>query len=191
MLRSLVRCSNFNAFYSKESLFAAVNIRKGEKIIIKKKEENELDILNTYLEDKANTMAELLNPNSPGSIYAHLDDVKDEMGADDGPVAKIIDDAFEDKVQPLEALIIEISNYIKEQKGQSEAEANSPVKGGVFEDNVHIAVKKWVETLGGNATHTGPDNLPGDHVLMVPMPDDVPMRIVVEFKRDGLFISTS
>lgn len=56
MLRSLVRCSNFNAFYSKESLFAAVNIRKGEKIIIKKKEENELDILNTYLEDKANIL---------------------------------------------------------------------------------------------------------------------------------------
>ena len=137
------------------------------------------------LEDKANTMAELLNPNSPGSIYAHLDDVKDEMGADDGPVAKIIDDAFRDKIQPLEALIIEISNYVKEQKGQSEAEANSPVKGGVFEDNVHIAVKKWVETLGGNATHTGPDNLPGDHVLVVPMPDDVPMRIVVESKDES------
>ncbi|MBO60278.1 MAG: hypothetical protein CL440_08785 [Acidimicrobiaceae bacterium] len=137
------------------------------------------------LEDKADTMLELLNRNNPSSIYAHLDDVKDEMGADDSPVVKAMDDAFEDRIQPLEALIIEISNYIKEQKGQSDAEANSTVKGGVFEDNVHIAVKQWVETLGGNATHTGPDNLPGDHVLEVPMPDDVPMRIVVESKDES------
>lgn len=56
MLRSVARCSIFNAFYSKESLFAAVNICKGEKIIIKRKEENELEILNTYLEDKANIL---------------------------------------------------------------------------------------------------------------------------------------
>ena len=56
MLRSVARCSIFNAFYSKESLFAAVNICKGEKIVIKRNEENELDILNTYLEDKASIL---------------------------------------------------------------------------------------------------------------------------------------
>ncbi len=139
----------------------------------------------TNLETKTNTITDLLNPNNPDSIYAHLDDVKDEMGADDSPVVKAMDDAFQDKIEPLEVLIVEVSNYIKEQKGQSDAEANSPVKGGVFEDIVHKEVKTWVETLGGSAIHTGPDNEPGDHVLAVPMLDDEPMRIVVESKDES------
>ena len=137
------------------------------------------------LETQSNSIVDLLDRDNQDSIYAHLDEVKAEMGAEDSPVVEAIDNAIEVKIEPLVTLITEVSNYIKEQKGKSEAEANSTVKGGVFEDNVHIVVKQWVETLGGNATHTGPDNMPGDHVLVVPMLDDEPMRIVVEDKDES------
>ena len=137
------------------------------------------------LETKANTIAALLNRDNQDSIYSHLDEVKEEMGAEDSPLVEAIDGIIEDKIKPLRTLITEVSNYIKEQKGKSEADANSTVKGETFEELVHIGVKQWAETLGGNAIHTGPDNKPGDHVLVVPMLDDEPMRIVVEDKHES------
>lgn len=50
MFRSLVRCSGYNAFFSKNKLLAAVNISKGDTIIVRgEHEENELKILNKCL----------------------------------------------------------------------------------------------------------------------------------------------
>lgn len=50
MFRSLVRCSGYNAFFSKNKLLAAVNISKGDTIIVRgEQEENELKILNKHL----------------------------------------------------------------------------------------------------------------------------------------------
>jgi hypothetical protein len=137
------------------------------------------------LETKADTIVSLLDRDNPDSIYGHLDDVKNQMGGEDSPLVVALIQALVAKIGPLEALITEVSNYIKEQKGKAEAEANSTVKGGIFEDMVHIDAKQWAETHGGNATHTGPDNKPGDHVLMVPMPEGEPMRIVIEDKDES------
>lgn len=134
------------------------------------------------LQTSVSDIASILDPDNSNSIYAFIVDWKKDLADEDSPHLQAVDKAVESRVEPLVIMLNEVSNYVKEQKGQAEAEANSTVKGGVFEDNVHIAVKQWVETLGGNATHTGPDNLPGDHVLVVPMPDDESMRIVVESK---------
>lgn len=50
MFRSLVRCSGYNAFFSKNKLLAAVNISKGDTIIVRsEQDENELKILNKCL----------------------------------------------------------------------------------------------------------------------------------------------
>lgn len=137
------------------------------------------------LQTAVSDIGSLLDPENPISIYAFIVDWKESLVDKDSPHLQAVDNAVESRVEPLVTLLTEVTNYIKEQKGQAEAEANSPVKGAVFEDMVHIVVKQWAESLGGNATHTGPDNMTGDHVLVVPMLDDESMRIVVEDKDES------
>lgn len=136
--------------------------------------------------DEVNNM---LDPNTDGSIQHTLNQAISNIAEEDGTLANLLQDkinsVLETRIGPLVDICKTIDTYIKVRDGVEQAESNSPKKGASHEENVHSLAKKWVQSHGGSALHSGGDNNPGDHVLEVPMPNGTPMRIVIESKDES------
>ncbi|MED5350125.1 MAG: hypothetical protein VYB50_01385 [Candidatus Thermoplasmatota archaeon] len=136
--------------------------------------------------DEVNNM---LDPNTDGSIQHTLNQAISNIAEEDGTLANLLQDkinsVLETRIGPLVDICKTIDTYIKIKDGVEQAESNSPKKGASHEENVHSLAKKWVQSHGGSALHSGGDNNPGDHVLEVPMPNGTPMRIVIESKDES------
>ena len=131
----------------------------------------------------------MLDPDTEGSIQHTLNQAISDIAEEDGTlvnsVQNIINSVLETRIGPLEVICKAIDTYIKVKDGVEQAESNSTKKGASHEENVHTIAKKWVESHGGSALHSGGDNNPGDHVLEVPMPSGPTMKIVIESKDES------
>mgnify|MGYP001331524876 CR=1 FL=1 len=131
----------------------------------------------------------MLDPSKDGSIQHTLDGAVAAVAEEDGALANtvkdVIDEVLEDRLEELERICNATDSYIKQKDVVEEVESGTTKKGGPYEEAVHIVAKGWVQMLGGTATHCGGDNQPGDHVLEVPMPTGVDMRIVIESKDES------
>ena len=148
-----------------------------------------LDSKTSMLSIAFDEVNDMLDPDSEGSIQYTLNQAVADLAEEDGALANsvkaIVDSILETRIGPLETICKAIDTYIKVKDGVELAESNSTKKGASHEENVHSIAKKWVESHGGTATHSGGDNKPGDHVLEVPMLSGSPMKIVIESKDES------
>ena len=148
-----------------------------------------LDSKSSMLSVALDEMNEYLDPNNEGSIQHTLNEAVEAVAEEDGALANvvkgIVEGVLDTEIKPLVQICKDLDSYIKVKDGIEQGEANTTKKGASHEENVHSIAKKWVESLGGTALHTGGDNKPGDHVLTVPMPAGGDMNLVVESKNES------
>ncbi len=131
----------------------------------------------------------MLDPSEKGSIQHTLGGAVAAVAEEDGALANtvktVVDAVLKERMTKLELICATTDTYIKHKDGVEEGESDTTKKGTPNEEAVHIVAKGWVQMIGGVATHCGVDNQPGDHVLEVPMPTGVDMRIVIESKDES------
>lgn len=137
----------------------------------------------------------LLDPKNTESLPVRIEQLLDGVVAKDGALARsvkaVVSESLNSQIEPLRKQIEGLEKEVLKEKAVAESAAEilqmSTQKGYDFEADVITRVKAWATVVGGETHHVGPENKPGDIVVVFTTKSSlgVDLRIVIEAKDDA------
>jgi hypothetical protein len=128
----------------------------------------------------------LLDPKHDDSVQKAVDKSLQSVAGEQGIVATVVKKVVEDSVRPLKATVDELAKEIRGKEAVLEALEQTPAKGRPFEDELLPIVRTWAGMVGADVQHVGPDNQPGDILVVLDSSRmaTTDLRIVIEARDD-------
>jgi ElaB/YqjD/DUF883 family membrane-anchored ribosome-binding protein len=127
-------------------------------------------------------LREMLDPKRTDSIQGCLEAAVRQVTADSGALAKAVKDSVGETLKPLEDKVNDLAKEVRGREAAAEALEGTTQKGRTYEDEAVQVLQTWSQGLGVEVEHVGPDNRPGDVLLVMKdqSVNGVALRIVVE-----------
>ncbi len=129
----------------------------------------------------------LLDAKYEDSVQKCVERAIDGLSKDDGALIGAVKKTLNGEIKTLRE---ELDRLAKEVRGQQEVEAalgETTAKGRTFEDDLVANLQPWAANVGAEIDHVGPDNLPGDVLVMLSTDrlQSISARIVIEARDRG------
>jgi hypothetical protein len=130
----------------------------------------------------------MVDPEHEGSIQKALEQSVAALTSSDGDLLKTVRKVVSETVEPLSKRMDLLTLTVKGEEAAEGARMEG-VKGGArYEAEVVLErLSAWASLSGARVTHVGPDNQPGDVLVVIPpaVPGQSPVRVIVEAKSEG------
>lgn len=130
----------------------------------------------------------MLNPEHERSIQKTLESSVSSITAADGELLKTVKKVVGDTVEPLSKRMDLLALAVRGEEAAEEARMEGVKGGDWYEREVVLKrLSEWGSLSSARVTHVGPDNKPGDVLVVIPppVPGSAPVRVVVEAKSEG------
>jgi uncharacterized protein YjbJ (UPF0337 family) len=136
----------------------------------------------TVLGQALSAIRDLLNPKMEDSVQAKITSAVNQVALPNGSLAETVKSTVASAIKPLQDDVNRLTQELHGAEMVEDALAQTTAKGATFEDEVAVTLQQWAKMSGNSVEQVGPDNQPGDFVVLVtePWATSGPLRIVVE-----------
>jgi prefoldin subunit 5 len=136
----------------------------------------------TVLGRALSALRDLLDPQRTDSVQSTIGNAVNQVVQPNGSLANAVKDSVAEAIGPLKEKVDALTRELHGQEMVEEALSETTAKGATYEDEVAVALQQWAKLSGNFVEQVGPDNQPGDFVVVVneEWATSGPFRIVIE-----------
>jgi hypothetical protein len=122
----------------------------------------------------------LLDPKRIDSVQGSLNEAVQLVTGESGQLAKAVRDVVSLALKPLEDTVTKLAMEVRGNEAAAAVRELTTLKGQLYEDEVLRVLQVWAQMNGAETHHVGPDNQPGDVLIVLQEPDGSRLRVIVE-----------
>jgi len=132
------------------------------------------------------TLTDLLDPGRKDSVQGCVEKAVEQVTGADGALAKTVKSVVAEAIKPLKEEVDSLAKEIRGQQAAAEVVGQTTAKGRPFEEELLPVVQLWASMVGAEVDHVGPDNQPGDILVVIDSSRMAAfdLRIVIEARDD-------
>jgi hypothetical protein len=130
-------------------------------------------------------LRDLLNPRLDGSVQKCLEVAVESVAGKEGRLAETVRLVLADSVKPLADELNRLGKIVYGSQQTQALQDQTTLKGSPFEIEIVGLLQPWARLTGAQVEHVGPDNQPGDVVIVAIAPNQTQLRLVIEAKDEN------